>query len=211
VCCVSRTSTASGLALRGANSSACSRRKRRSAPVEASARAPLTRSGSHEATMTILVPMTPEVFRRYAEATIKGYANENISAGRWSEHDGLERASKELNALLPQGLATPDNYLYEICSAKGGATVGYLWWAVEERRGVRGAYVYDVVIHEAFRRQGHARRTFEQLESLVASLGVSSIALHVFAHNPAAQALYEQLGFKVTGLNMLKHLSLPKA
>jgi ribosomal protein S18 acetylase RimI-like enzyme len=155
--------------------------------------------------------MTQEVFARYAKATVEGYANENIAAGRWSPHDALERASKELNALLPQGLGTPDNYLYEIQSAKGGATVGYLWWAVEERRGVRGAYIYDVAIHEAFRRQGHARRTFEHLESLVASLGISSLALHVFAHNSGAQALYEQLGFKVTGINMLKHLSLPNA
>ena len=39
-----------------------------------------------------------------------------------------------------------------------------------------------------------------------ASLGLGSIALHVFGHNPGAQALYQSLGYGVTGFNMQKNL-----
>jgi ribosomal protein S18 acetylase RimI-like enzyme len=107
---------------------------------------------------------------------------------------------------LPQGLATPDNHLFEILATADGPTVGCLWFAVEDQHGVRGAYVYDVEIKPEFRRLGHARRAFQALDGIVASLGLSSIGLHVFGHNPGAQALYIQLGFAVTGINMLKRL-----
>jgi hypothetical protein len=35
---------------------------------------------------------------------------------------------------------------------------------------------------------------------------LARIGLHVFGHNPGAQALYAQLGYGVTGLNMAKPL-----
>lgn len=150
--------------------------------------------------------MTQDVFASYAEQSIKGYAHENIVAGRWPEQGALERARQEFGARVPQGLATADHHFFEVRADEPGATVGYLWLAIEERRGVRGAYIYDVVIHAPFRRQGHAKRAFQLLEPLVRSLGASSIGLHVFVHNPGAQALYEQLGYQATGINMLKHL-----
>ncbi len=36
--------------------------------------------------------------------------------------------------------------------------------------------------------------------------GLSGIALHVFAHNAEAQALYRSLGYNVASMNMLKPL-----
>jgi RimJ/RimL family protein N-acetyltransferase len=44
------------------------------------------------------------------------------------------------------------------------------------------------------------------LESIVGALGLGRIGLHVFRHNPGAQALYEKLGYEVTGTNMQKRL-----
>ena len=38
-------------------------------------------------------------------------------------------------------------------------------------------------------------------------LGVDDIALHVFAHNEAAQALYRALGYLTTGINMRKRIT----
>ena len=74
------------------------------------------------------------------------------------------------------------------------------------KNGVRGGYVYDLEVLPEFRRQGHAERAFAALEPIAEKLGLASIGLHVFAHNPGAQALYAKLGYKVTGLNMVKHL-----
>ncbi len=151
--------------------------------------------------------MTADAFAPYAESSIEGYAHENVVAGRWPQEGAVERARQVFTSQLPQGLATADNHFFEIKSGESGVTVGSLWFAIETRGGVRGAYVYDVVIHAPFRRQGHAKRAFELLEPIAASLGASSIGLHVFAHNPGARALYEQLGYQATGINMLKRLS----
>ncbi len=156
--------------------------------------------------MTILSPMRPELFAEYLKSSVTGYAEENVASGRWPAQDALQRSRNEFHELLPQGLATPNNYLFEIKAAENGPTVGFIWFAAEEHRGTRGAYVYDVIVKEAYRRLGHARRAFLALEPLVAALGLSSIGLHVFGHNAGAQALYSQLGYAVTGINMLKKL-----
>jgi ribosomal protein S18 acetylase RimI-like enzyme len=159
--------------------------------------------------MTVLAPMRPAVFGAYLDHATAGYAQDNVAAGRWPQEGALERARADFEASLPQGLATPDNYLFEIRAGDAGPTVGSLWFAVEQRHGARCAFVYDVEIGAAWRRQGHALRAFQALESLVAELGIATIGLHVFAHNADAQALYAKLGYGVTGLNMAKHLGAP--
>lgn len=156
--------------------------------------------------MTVLAPMRPEVFATYRQAEVAGYAEENIASGRWPKEGALDRSLAEFDALLPQGLATPDSHLFEIRENEDGPTVGFLWFAVEERHGVRSAFVYDVSVGEAYRRRGHAKRAFRALEAIAASLGLSRIDLHVFGHNPGAQALYQQLGFTLTGSNLIKQL-----
>lgn len=161
--------------------------------------------------MTVLAPMRPEVYDAYREAAIAGYTEDNVASGRWPREGALERSRANFESLLPQGLATPDHYLFEILAAEAGPTVGFLWFAVEERYGIRSAYVYDLAIHAESRRRGHAKRAFEALEHLVSALGLSSIGLHVFGNNPGAQALYAKLGYRVTGLNMAKHLDEARA
>jgi ribosomal protein S18 acetylase RimI-like enzyme len=156
--------------------------------------------------MTTLVPMSSMIYGQYLDAAIKAYAEENVESGRWPEEGALQRSRDDFNSSLPQGLNTPDNYLFEIKSVKTGPTLGFIWFAVVERHGLKSAFVYDVEVKPEFRRQGHARAAFEALEPLVTELGLSSIGLHVFGHNPGAQALYDELGYKVTGINMLKHL-----
>jgi ribosomal protein S18 acetylase RimI-like enzyme len=38
-------------------------------------------------------------------------------------------------------------------------------------------------------------------------LGIKTIGLHVFTHNPAALQLYKGLGYEITSQNMVKQLS----
>ena len=161
----------------------------------------------HEVATTTLAPMSPEFYRSFREAAIAAYAEDNVAAGRWRRDTALQQSRTSFDELLPQGLATPDNHLFEIRAAPAGPAIGAIWFAVETRNGVRSAYVYDVEIDPAWRRQGHARRAFEALEPMIRALGISSIGLHVFGHNPGAQALYARLGYRVTGFNMVKHLS----
>lgn len=156
--------------------------------------------------MTVLVPMSAQAYVPYLEAAVAGYAKDNVESGRWPEEGALARSQADFDSSLPQGLETPNNYLFEIKATEAGPAVGVLWFAVEEKHGLRSAFVYDVEIAPEFRRQGHAEAAFEALERLVRALGLSSIGLHVFGHNPAAQALYGKLGYGVTGINMRKNL-----
>ncbi len=159
--------------------------------------------------MTVLTPMTPAGFAAYLQSSIAGYAEENVAAGRWPADGALERSRQEFETLLPNGLATPDHHLLDIREGPGddSAVVGFLWFAIEARRGLSSAFVYDVGIDPAWQRRGHATRAFVALEGLVQTLGVHRIGLHVFGHNTGAQALYARLGYGVTGLNMLKQLA----
>lgn len=156
--------------------------------------------------MTVLEAMREEVYPGYLAKAIEGYAQDNVAAGRWTVEGAHERSGQSCALLLPQGLETPNNHIFEIKTEEGGDTVGYLWIAIEKHPGGADAFVYNVEIIETFRRQGHATRAFRALEALGPSLGFSSIGLHVFGHNPAAQALYRGLGYEVTGINMAKRL-----
>jgi ribosomal protein S18 acetylase RimI-like enzyme len=154
--------------------------------------------------MTLLTPMRAEVFAAYLDSSVAGYAQDNIDAGRWPAEGAVERSRADFDDSLPQGLATPDNYLFEIQDGALGATVG--WFAVVVKHGLRSAFVYDLEVKSEYRRQGHAKRAFEALEARVTTLGLTSIGLHVFGHNPGAQSLYSQLGYTVTGINMIKQI-----
>ena len=79
-----------------------------------------------------------------------------------------------------------------------------LWFAVKEEFNSRIAYVFDIDIAQARRREGHAFRAFLALEAEVERLGLSGIALHVFGHNTSAQALYAKLGFRPTNVSLFK-------
>jgi ribosomal protein S18 acetylase RimI-like enzyme len=153
--------------------------------------------------MPVLQPMGREQYVEFIAEAIAGYAADKVASGQWSPVDADDRSRQEFHALLPDGLATPDNYLYSIVD-EDAAVVGLLWFSVQERAGQHIAYVYDVSIGPQYRRQGHASRAFKALESEVTRLGLSGIALHVFGHNTGALALYERLGFRATNISMFK-------
>ncbi len=157
--------------------------------------------------MTVLVPMSAEAYRDYLQAAVAGYAKDNVDAGRWPEAGAVARSQADFEVSLPQGLDTPNNYLFEIKAVESGPTVGFIWFAIEETHGLRHAFVYDLEVKPAYRRQGYAMSALEAIEPLARELGVSSIGLHVFAHNSGARALYAKLGFAVTSINMRKNLA----
>ena len=157
--------------------------------------------------MTFLSLMRAEVFPSYLENAILGYAQDCVASHRWPSEGAIERSRADFENSLPQGLATPDNYFYEIKTSKSGSVVGVIWFAVEEKHGLRNAFVYDLEIKPEHRRHGHAFRAFVLIESIVSALGLDSIGLHVFSQNRGAQSLYEKLGYVVTGINMQKRLS----
>ena len=145
-------------------------------------------------------------FAAYLEEAIPAYAKGNVESGRWSEAESLALSQQSYAGLLPQGLATPDNYLYAIQDAATHDSVGMVWIAALTHGGKRIAFIYDVLVKPAYQRQGYATRALIALEDEVRVLGLAGIALHVFGHNTGAQALYAKLGYTPTNINMYKAL-----
>ena len=159
-----------------------------------------------ESVVTVLVPMCADGFGAFLEASAAGYADDNIKSGRWPREGAHDRAMSELKDYLPQGVDTPDNYLFDILASPGGTAVGYVWCAIHDKYGQRSAFVYDVEIKPEFRRQGYAAGAFSALQEHLLTLGIQGLGLHVFAFNKGAISLYEKLGFVATGMNMQKNL-----
>ena len=156
--------------------------------------------------MSGLRPISDEEFATWLETVIPEYAQDKVDSGQWPADSAVELSRKEYSDLLPQRASTPKNYIYTVLSADG-APVGTLWFVDTERANRRIAYVYDILIHTAHRRRGHALRAFSALEDEAIRLGLTGIALHVFGHNHAAQALYTKLGYVATNINMFKPLA----
>jgi ribosomal protein S18 acetylase RimI-like enzyme len=156
--------------------------------------------------VTVLVPMSTEAFAQYVEAATAGYAEDMVASGRWPGEGALARSVADLWESLPQGLDTPDNYLFEIRDPDSGSSVGFLCFSIQNKGGFPSAFVFDIEVRPEFRRQGYATAALGELERLVRDMGLTGIALHVFRDNAAAQRLYRALGYDVTGVNMLKQL-----
>lgn len=155
--------------------------------------------------MSVLRPITDAEYAAWLDVVIPEFAEDKVAAGQWPADRALELSRHEYATLLPQGKDTPDNHLYSVLDADG-RRVGTLWFVIKERANKRIAYVYDVYVVPEQRRRGHAFRAFQALEGEVLRLGLTGIALHVFGHNHAAQALYVKLGYVATNINMFKAL-----
>ena len=156
-----------------------------------------------------LVSMTAAQFERWYERSVQGYAEEKVRAGNWPAEDALRRSREEFAHLLPKGLATPDHWLFSIEDVDSGTAVGILWLAAMLGQGVgpSRAFIYDFEIDAAYRRRGYGRAALAALDQKAREMGFAEIGLHVFEHNVAARALYEQAGYEVTNVNMSKRLT----
>ena len=158
--------------------------------------------------MVRLVPMTEKEFQAYRRRSVKEYAQEHIRAGNWHPSEALQKAEKEFLQLLPDGVASKNHYLFSLEDDHAGVQVGMIWFAVRDEASHPSAFVYDFLIYEEFRRRGYGRQTLTALEEKTKELGLDTISLHVFGHNQAAIALYQQAGYETTSLYMAKKLSV---
>ena len=154
-----------------------------------------------------LVPLGDVDFDTYIERDIRLYAEENVRAGYWSEAEALDKSRKAHERLLPEGLATKNHYLFAIQEAATGTTVGSLWLMADRETERRTGFIFDLFVDEAYRRKGFATQAMLALEHKAEELGLKTLGLHVFAHNPVAFDLYQGLGYQVKSLNMTKPLS----
>lgn len=146
-------------------------------------------------------------FTNFLERVIPAYANEKVLSGDWDLTDAMERARSEFQCLLPNGLMTEHHHLLSIVETNIGSVVGTMWIQERQRGAKRTAHLLDLFIVEPYRRRGFARQAMLLLEERARFLELNEVTLHVFGHNTAARALYENLGFKVIDLSMVKSIA----
>ncbi len=156
--------------------------------------------------MVHLSPMQETDLQAYLEETIPAYADDKIRAGNWSPDEALERSRKEYEKLLPEGVNSLRQYLYNIVATDEDVTVGMLWFSVIVDTPHPYAFIYELQIFDAYQRKGYGKQAMLALEVEVRKLRLDTISLHVFGHNLAARALYDQLGYEITNINMSKKL-----
>lgn len=129
---------------------------------------------------------------------IEGMARaQNISL-----EEATRKADKQVQSILKDGYHT-ENHLFYGVEFKG-EFAGLAWIEIKDEG--RSAWGYNIYVEEKFRRQGIAKKVFQELGAKLKSDGVQQMSFHVYADNPNALALYEQFGFKTTNIVMRKTL-----
>ena len=150
--------------------------------------------------------MTESEYSSYLERFYVEYAGEQVKAGSWPADRAIELAKAEIKELMPDGLATKDQYLYSLIVTGEPTPVGFIWLMIRKRNGCKEAFIDDIEIYENFRRKGYAVQALDELDVIAKEMGIHKIRLHVFAHNHRARELYEKCGYKTVSYT---HLTLP--
>jgi len=85
--------------------------------------------------------MPNEHFEAFAEAVARSHAEDGVASGKWAEHESEQLARSEFDRLLPQGLATPSHYLYEVIAETNSSVIGFVWFGTVPRRRIDVAFV----------------------------------------------------------------------
>lgn len=147
--------------------------------------------------------MLPAEFSQYRQAAIEQFALEKIRVGTWIQTTAKKLAENEFNILLPQGCATPVNYLFKIVVEN--KIVGNFWLA-KSANSSKTAFIYDFEILPEFQNQGLGTKALDLGCKFAQQQGFSKIELHVFGGNQRALHVYQKAGFSMTDIVMQRKL-----
>jgi len=153
--------------------------------------------------MTVtLQPMPPERLAVWMEQSYDAYVADRMSSGE--ARDVAEHNADESWATnFPGGQPLATHRIFDVVA--DGETVGMLWIA-PHIAGSDQWWIYDIEIDQAHRRKGHARAALELGHAEAKALGAASIGLNVFGFNTGARALYEELGYEISAIQMIRQL-----
>src|SRR5258708_7353797 len=153
--------------------------------------------------MITLRPMTEAEYGPYIAWLREDYARERAESGETPLEEEREASSRQIDGLVPQGLATPNHHFW-VMTDEVGSAVGNLWVFVNPDK--QRAFIYDIAIAEERRGQGLGRQALSALEDTLRPMGVRRIALNVFGKNTVARHLYETQGYSTVAINMQKDI-----
>ncbi|MEZ4742819.1 MAG: GNAT family N-acetyltransferase [Bdellovibrionota bacterium] len=154
----------------------------------------------------MLVKMTEDDLSRYLENAISKYAHEKMKGEGLTEGEAYKISKDSYSSLLPDGIHSKNQYLFNVVEEKTEIKIGILWIAEKANGDRKYAYIYDIEINEDHRGKGYGKKVMHLLEDKVKSMNLNSIGLHVFGHNTTAISLYEKMGYRTTNRVMRKDL-----
>lgn len=149
----------------------------------------------------VLKKMSDIEFTIYFEDKVERYGDvlsENVH--EVSSEEPFSKARKQLKALLPKGIESPNHHLFNLYV--DAQLIGSVWIKVENEK--KSAFLYEIYIFEKYRGKGYGTTVMKEVEVWLEQEGIYYFKLHVFGRNEGARKLYEELGFEIAGINMLK-------
>lgn len=153
--------------------------------------------------MLKLRPMGTNHFQKYLSFAVNEYAIEKIAASTWTPEVAQKNAQLAYDRLLPNGLETPNNFLYSILN--DSEIIGYIWFGTDNENSSI-AFIFDFEIYKAYQNRGFGSKTLDLVSRETKNMGYTSLGLHVFGNNSRAIHVYQKSGFNITDINMQKKL-----
>ena len=150
--------------------------------------------------------MTEAAFAAYLSRSIPEYAEEKVRAGSWHPDDALRMSQEGHDKFLPEGMATPGHFLFELVEVSTNHVVGNLWLFINDKAHPPRSWIYDIAIEERHQRRGLGRAALKLAENEMRRRGSTLMELHVFGWNARAVSLYEKSGYEYVDMVMSKPL-----
>ncbi len=147
--------------------------------------------------------LTESEVLEFAAGSLQVYLGERVKSG---ESAAVVAADSEgqFEAMFLDGKARPGHLLWRL--EESAQPVGTLWIGPVSSEDALTYWVWDIVIAEAHRSRGLGRQAMQLAEEQARVAGATTLGLTVFAHNPGAWHLYEQLGYTPISTRMSKTL-----
>jgi GNAT superfamily N-acetyltransferase len=110
----------------------------------------------------------------------------------------------QFESMFPDGKASPGHLFWRL--EEDGHPVGTLWIGPESPADPHTYWVWDIVLDEPHRGRGLGRQAMELAEDQARAAGATTLGLTVFAHNPVARHVYDELGYVPISTRMSKPL-----
>ncbi|MET1016827.1 MAG: GNAT family N-acetyltransferase [Leifsonia flava] len=150
-----------------------------------------------------LVDKTPEQLAAWLPISNALYEQARIDAGD-SPAEAASAAASSQARFFPDGVPVDGHRIFTITVDEGDA--GWLWIGPTADGTGGDWWIWDIEVHEAFRRRGIAEATMLLAEDVARAAGVTAIGLNVFGGNDTARRLYDRVGYSVTSVHMRKNL-----
>jgi len=148
-----------------------------------------------------LVPKSDDETARWLPVAMAAYEHARIAAGDTAEQAVVARRASE-EQFFPDGRLIDGHFLFTVVA--DGEDAGWLW--IGPSNDAATWWVWDIQVHDSFRRRGIARATMLLAEDVARSQGASAIRLNVFAYNEGAIRLYDDLGYETASMHKQKRL-----